>query len=135
MPKYLGSGTLGNKKGFPTISAMEILAHLLNFCKTISLNEMIQVVDLKYRAGTEHIEFLGLGIDVLWVITTPEEFRRVSNSKLKVKMQEAEGVLKVLPWSKVPTKDKSEQGLIVLLKGDLTIAEVIKLDVTFGLLG
>ncbi len=114
MPKYLGARVFGNKKGFETISGMKTLAHLLNWCKQLTLNELIQAFPLGDRVGTETLDFIGIQMNVSWLITTPYEFKNSEHKQFGIKtIKEAEPILRLMPGD----PSKKDQGAVMLLKG------------------
>jgi hypothetical protein len=131
LPKYLGGKSLGSRDEKTVVSAYSNLAHLLNALKTLSLNELIQALPLEKRVGSEQVSFASMTLVVNWLITTPKEFRDGAFRSLNVPESEMGQTLQVLP----PRPGKDDQGLVVFLKGEWSIAGAASLSTTFGLVG
>jgi hypothetical protein len=132
LPKYLGGKTLGSTTGTYTINAYETLAHALNALKTLSLNEIVEAIPLKYRVGQEHLSFSIMSIDIAWLISTPLEFQTLSYKQVGVaSTADAQSLMSVMPKS--PTADT--QGLVVFLRGAWQIGSQFAVMASFGLIG
>ena len=130
----MGSGTLGTRSALAPVNAYENLAHLLNALKTLSLNEVIQALPLDYRVGTERVTFGPLELQASWLMTTPDEFRRVAYQRLSLQPGDRDVFLKVLPAvANTDSASGAEQGLVVFLKGRTKVKNIINLDCAFGL--
>lgn len=129
LPNYLGEKTLGTKETTLVIKLYEHVAHLLNGMKTLRVNELVQAVPLAYRVGKEQISFVCIEMEAMWIITTPEEFRREGYKYLESVDTQIESILSVVPKK----ADEKEQGIITLLKGHWTLFGSSLLDVFFGI--
>lgn len=128
LPPYLGGRTLGTTAGLPPQSALAGVAHLLNTVKTLSLNELMQVIPLSVRTGNERIRFGSMDIGVTWLITTPQEFQQGSYQSLSLPQGQIAATLGVLP-----PDTRSTQGLVTLLRGTWQVAGTLALDTCFAL--
>lgn len=132
LPNYTGGKLLGKKTTIETISAWKLLAHSLNWMKTFSVNEFVQSFPIQYRVGNETISFFNVaGINVAWALTTPHEFVTVAYKKLKIPAQDTEGVLALLPKQ----ANREDEGLVLLMRGGFVIANTVKFQSTFGIMG
>ncbi|VAX37692.1 hypothetical protein MNBD_UNCLBAC01-2133, partial [hydrothermal vent metagenome] len=95
LPKYLSGKMLGKKTKIGSISLYLVFAHLLNGMKTFSVNRLMQAVPIKYRLGTQTIDFLAMTYQVKWLITTPDEFSKGAYKKLNLNASDQNGVLKI----------------------------------------
>ena len=133
LPKYLSGKTLGTRKALPPIHVFENLAHLLNALKTLSFNEVIQVIPLDRRAGGEKVEFGPLALSVDWLMTSPDEFRRVGFKEVKASPEAVDSFIAVLPPVAQENGGENGEGLIVFLRGTARIKNVASLDSVFGI--
>ncbi|VAW45752.1 hypothetical protein MNBD_GAMMA03-1270, partial [hydrothermal vent metagenome] len=131
LPKYLSGKMLGKKTKIGSISLYLVFAHLLNGVKTFSVNRLMQAVPIKYRLGTQTIDFLAMTYQVKWLITTPDEFSKGAYKKLNLNASDQNGVLKILPKQ----SSVNEEGVAVFLKGTGTIANSVQINSTFALFG
>lgn len=137
LPEYLGSGVLGPKDKLPPINAYENVAHLLNGLKTLSLNELLQAIPLQSRVGSKEVRFAFLSADADWLITTPGEFMGGAYNLLELSKDDRSDFMKVLPAvglggdGAAGTVD--EEGLVVFLRGQAGVRNVVTLETVFGL--
>src|SRR6185503_18159257 len=116
LPKYLGGSVLGTQRPLAPINAFENLAHLLNFLKTLTLNEVVQAIPLDQRVGNEQVIFGPLNIKATWLMTTPDEFKRVAYQRLNVSSGDTASFLAVLPAvAAAKGGGTNEQGLVLFL--------------------
>jgi hypothetical protein len=130
LPKYLGSQMLGSKDDKTVVSSYANLAHLLNALKTLSLNEIVQALPLDRRVGKQQVLFACMTLEADWLITTPAEFRAISYKQLNIVDSAIDTMLQVVP----PTPRQDEQGLVLLLKGVWSVANIASLEACFGLI-
>jgi hypothetical protein len=129
LPKYLGGQAL--KVRYAEVSAYKAVAHFMNWCKTFSINEIIQAIDIDYRVGKEKLNFFGLEAEVDWAITTPKEFRETAYPKLGLQQgsPDIDNVMSIIPVE----PSKKEEGLVTFLKGEVGIKNTLSLTGTFAL--
>lgn len=134
LPKYLGGKDIGSTQDIVTISLYENVAHLLNWLKTFSIiHEFVYVFPPEFRIqnNTFKTKFINLDLELSggWVVSTPEEFPTIPESKLPIPPQERSALLSVLPEI-MP----GMQGVIVMLRGKTQIGPA-SLESQFAMLG
>jgi hypothetical protein len=153
LPPYLGGRTLvapGDPRYNLTLDADESVPHLLNFLKTLNLNEIIQSIPLENRVGQQQISFGTLDMEADWLITRPFELLALTPEQQKVARltaSEIETMLHLLPLLAassslfVPPEDQvqaqyttdQQQGIVIFLKGNWQVAGTASLLASFGL--
>ncbi len=151
LPPYLGGKTLvdpADPRYNLTLDANESVPHLLNFLKTLNLNEIIQSIPLENRVGQQQVSFGALKMDADWLITRPSELRALTpeqQAAARLAAGEIETMLQLLPTDQAQmlTSDLSipasagdqgqEQGLVIFLKGNWQVASTASLKAYFGL--
>jgi hypothetical protein len=135
LPEYLGGKILGSKGKPVTIDLWTHIAHALNFCKTISITELIQSIPLNQRAGSASHKFVFIFFDADWLITTPYEFKQGAFEQLKLSASDRDDFLDVLPTVQAGSESvssKQAEGLVVFLRGEADLT-VVGLELVFGL--
>ncbi|GHO79570.1 hypothetical protein KSD_73410 [Ktedonobacter sp. SOSP1-85] len=158
LPPYLGGRTLvdpTDPRYNLTLDANESVPHLLNFLKTLNLNEIIQSIPLENRVGQQHISFGSLEMDADWLVTRPSELQTLTPEQkvvARLTASEIEILLQLLPaiqaqmlaadlstfvssGKQVQAQNAADQerGLVIFLKGNWQIASTASLMAYFGL--
>jgi hypothetical protein len=154
LPKYIsteeddpGVGTLlGTEEGF-TIKPVLLFCALLNAVKNGSINELIQVVEVRRRVGEFDMKVFDLlEIHLEYAFTTPYEFIDYAYKELSsFNRDQAREYIKILPPKKTglrATEDgedtyapitENTEGFVIFMKGNLDIAHALIFDTGFGL--
>ncbi len=154
LPKYVSveednnevGSLIGTEKGI-VLSPIKLIGALLNTIKNGSINNLIQVVDVEQRVSELDLNiFRVLKLHFEYAFTTPYEFVDYAYKELSSLSQEqAREFIKVLPPKRtgVPAgKDdpyvyepvtEDTQGLIIFLKGEMSIADTLIFESGFGL--
>jgi hypothetical protein len=140
-------GKLLGTRGEFTIKPVKFIGALLNAIKNLSINDLIQVVEVDRRVGDIDLTLFNvLNIEFQCALTTPFEFVDYAYKKLSgLDQSQARQFISILPpkrtgipatvdaeYTYSPVTEDSE-GLIIFLKGDLEIANALVFKTGFGL--
>jgi hypothetical protein len=137
LPEYLGGGVLGTKGRGLRFDTYATVAQLLNALKTLSVNRLIQVLPLEYRVGRAEAAFAFLAFNADWLLTTPDEFRQGTYRELSLSEEGRDGFLAVLPAVTPPDQaaatPSADEGLVVFMRGGVSLPHLTDLEAVFGL--
>ncbi|QSQ25530.1 hypothetical protein JY651_11600 [Pyxidicoccus parkwayensis] len=124
LPPYLGGATLGTKDGLAPLRVWPSMARLLNWAKTLDMEQLVAAIPREVRVGSVDVRFVGLGIAVHWAVTTLTELR---------------GQPDLLPGGRVISMDglvpEGAKGVVAVLGGSVGIGQKLMLAADFGLMG
>lgn len=130
LPKYMGGDSL--TVPFIDISAYQTFAHFANFCKTFSLKEVLESIDIKYRVNSVSSNFFGLSTEAKWLITSVEEFSNIGYTKLEMTEEQMKTALTILPQDNQVNDDRND--VVLFLYGKLSLNDLLTFSSTFGLI-
>jgi hypothetical protein len=125
LPPYLGGAMLGTKEGLAPLRVWPAMASLLNWAKTLDVEQLVAAVPREVRVGSVDVRFVGLGIAVHWAITTLAELRSQPDLLPGGRVVSVEGGL-------VP---EGAKGVVAVLGGSVGIGQALTLAADFGLMG
>ncbi|MCP4117741.1 MAG: hypothetical protein GY737_20555 [Desulfobacteraceae bacterium] len=134
-PEYMGESLLGTEDTGVKISMWTCMAHLMNFGKTFSINELIGAIPEEYRVGSATQQFSFLKFDTDWLLTTPEEFRNGAFKQLDLTTGDRDDFKTVLPalyHSGAGQDTADEEGLVAFVRGEADL-DFIRLNAAMGL--
>jgi hypothetical protein len=134
MPKYLGHDTLGMVGEGPTLDGFKQVAGLMNALKTLSFNDIIEVIPIEYRVGAGQAELGPFGAQADWLLSTPREFREIAGGQRSVPASLAQKVTGLLPAAGATlSRGGDEQGLLAYLGGNGSVGRLASFGANFGL--
>ncbi|MDW3195105.1 MAG: DUF6603 domain-containing protein [Cytophagales bacterium] len=132
-PEYTGEQLLGKETSLLNVASADLwphVAHTFNFLKTGQIDEFVQSFPLEYRVGEQDLSFFGLiDLGLSWVVSSPEEFKTTSFSKLNPKQSGVAPTLALLP------NDQDNNRLVALLHGEVTLSKAARLSGTLAFSG
>lgn len=134
LPEYLGGQILGTSGSTTEVGTWKYVAQLMNFCKRISINDLINSTPIEHRIGNKSTSFAFMNFDAQWLITTPQEFRDGAFEELSLNANQTQDFLDVLPGVQTGevASGNNEEGIVTFLRGAADLG-FMSLETTFGL--
>jgi hypothetical protein len=128
LPKYMGGQQLDV---MATFDLYQSAAYMLNALKKQSIVYLIQAIPIECRVGSSAVHFAGMGLEVEWLLTSPEEFQKIGYLHLNVRPDQVTHLIGMLP--KLHDVKENEEGVVLFLKGVWELPQIAFLDTYFGL--
>ncbi|WP_034057779.1 hypothetical protein [Lacinutrix jangbogonensis] len=137
LPEYLGGKKLGVEYKTvakeKSISAWKPIAKGLNFIKQTSVNDLVAMIPIEYRIGSESYSFLDFfKIEGQWLLLSVKEINEAKNNG-DPKLIPSNFPAKINDLSGLVALPNTKDGALLFLQGKFEIGSLLSMGALFGL--